>query len=167
MLYSFQGRPDGVAPLAGLIADKQGALYGTTTGGGTVNNGTVFKLTPPAKGQTVWTETVLYGFKGGSDGGYSDAGLIADNSGTLYGTTNGGGIGNDAGTVFKLTPPAKGQTTWTETVLYRFCSLPNGSDGVTPLAGLIADKQGALYGTTQRRRAGIGCFGLAVARFSS
>ncbi len=159
VLYRFQGRPDGVAPSAGLIADKQGALYGTTTGGGTVNNGTVFKLTPPAKGQTVWTETVLYGFKGGSDGGFSEAGLIADNSGTLYGTTNLGGISNDAGTVFKLTPPAKGQTTWTETLLHRFCSLPNCSDGVSPLATLIADKQGALYGTTQQGGGGIGCFG--------
>ena len=63
MLYRFCSLPncsDGATPVAGLIADKQGALYGTTTGGGT--GGTVFKLTPPAKGQTAWTETVLYRF---------------------------------------------------------------------------------------------------------
>jgi uncharacterized repeat protein (TIGR03803 family) len=148
VLYSFCNHPqppgcsDGFAPEAGLIADNQGALYGTTLGG------TVFKLTPPAKGQTTWTETVLYSFTGGSDGGAPEAGLIADNQGALYGTTSSGGTGN-AGTVFKLTPPAKGQTAWTPTVLYSFCSLSNCSDGYEPRAGLIADNQGALYGTTE------------------
>jgi uncharacterized repeat protein (TIGR03803 family) len=146
------GGSDGATPLAGLIADNRadnrGALYGTTAGGGTGNNGTVFKLTPPAKGQTAWTETVLYHFTGGSDGSLPYAGLIADNSGALYGTTQQGGSGcppNGCGTVFKLTPSAKGQTAWTETVLYRFTG---GSDGATPRAGLFADKQGVLYGTT-------------------
>jgi uncharacterized repeat protein (TIGR03803 family) len=144
VLYGFKGGSDGTDPSAGLIADKQGALYGTTRFGGTGNGGTVFKLTPPAKGQTVWTETVLYRFcslPNCSDGASPFAGLIADNSGTLYGTTTGGGTG---GTVFKLTPPAKGQTVWTGTVLYGF---KGGSDGTDPYAGLIADKQGALYGT--------------------
>jgi uncharacterized repeat protein (TIGR03803 family) len=61
-----------------LIADKEGTLYGTTHLGGIGDYGTVFKLTPPAKGQTVWTETVLYSFKGGSDGQEPEAGLIAD-----------------------------------------------------------------------------------------
>ena len=74
------------------------------------------------------------------------AGLIADEEGALYGTTGNGGI--NFGTVFKLTPPANGQTTWTETVLYRFCSQPSCSDGGLPLAGLIFDKEGVLYGTT-------------------
>ncbi len=62
VLYSFAGGSDGANPLAGLIADKQGALCGTTEVGGTGNNGTVFKLTPPHKGQTAWTKTVLYTF---------------------------------------------------------------------------------------------------------
>jgi hypothetical protein len=56
---------------AGLIADKKGALYGTTNRGGSggffLGFGTVFKLTPPANGQTAWTETALYSFKGGSE----------------------------------------------------------------------------------------------------
>jgi uncharacterized repeat protein (TIGR03803 family) len=102
-------------------------------------------------------ETVLYSFTGGTDGGYPFAGLIADKHGALYGVTlQGGGGGNCAalssagcGIVFKLTPPANGRTVWKETVLYTFCSLPGCIDGAFPQADLIADKQGALYGTTQ------------------
>jgi hypothetical protein len=149
------GSPSSV-PVAGLIADKQGVLYGTTADGGTGHNGTVFKLTPPAKGQTAWTETVLYRFTGGSDGATPQAGLIADKQGVLYGTTTVGGGQNPClksaffivgcGTVFRLTPPAKGQTAWTETVLYRFKGAP--SDGSIPFGGLIADNSGALYSTT-------------------
>ena len=161
-LYSFLGGSDGSYPHAGLIVDKEGALYGTTPGGGSGcpqnpnGCGTVFRLTPPTKGQAAWTETVLYSFKGGSDGAGPSAGLIADKEGALYGTTAGGGgisgcpfpfSAGGCGTVFKLTPPANGQT-WTETVLYRFCSQPGCSDGANPSAGLIADKEGALYGTT-------------------
>src|SRR5919197_6327784 len=67
------------------------------------------------------------------------AGLIADSSGNLYGTTFSGG-GN--GVVFKLSPGG------TETVLYSFCSKPSCSDGVHPQAGVIADNRGNLYGTT-------------------
>jgi uncharacterized repeat protein (TIGR03803 family) len=149
VLHSFTGGSDGGLPYAGLIADKEGALYGTTSGGGIAGNGTVFKLTPPAKGQTAWIETVLHSFTGGSDGASPVAGLIADKEGTLYGTTGIGGSGSH-GTAFKLTPPAKGQTTWIETVLYSFTG---GSDGGFPPAGLIAENgrdenRGALYGTT-------------------
>jgi uncharacterized repeat protein (TIGR03803 family) len=152
VLYNFKGgASDGVGP-TGVIADK-GALYGTTVYGGsdvnTIGVGTVFKLTPPAKGQTAWTETVLYSFKGGTSDGANPGGLIIDNEGALYGPTYYGGssvntIGN--GTVFKLTLPAKGQTAWTETVLYSFKGGP--SDGGNPSAGLITDKDGALYGPT-------------------
>jgi uncharacterized repeat protein (TIGR03803 family) len=151
VLYSFCSLPncsDGRLPgelASGLVFDKEGALYGTAGGGGTGDQGLVFKLTPPANGQTAWTETVLYSFNGGSDGSVP-VGPIADIGGALYGTTGGGGLGS--GTVFKLTPPTMGQTTWTKTGLYSFCSLPNCSDGSSPNGGLIADKEGALYGTT-------------------
>jgi uncharacterized repeat protein (TIGR03803 family) len=110
VLYSFTGGSDGSEPVAGLIADNQGALYSTTESGGSSGGGTVFKLTPPGRGQTAWTETVLYSFTGGSDGGDPRAELIAlarareerDNGGALYGTTQSGGSGNN-GTVFKVT----------------------------------------------------------------
>ncbi|MGB8901273.1 MAG: choice-of-anchor tandem repeat GloVer-containing protein, partial [Methylocella sp.] len=152
VLYRFTGGNDGSEPVAGLIADKEGALYSTTAFGGT-GTGTVFKLTPPAKGQTAWKETVLYRFTGGSDGIEPRAGLLADKEGALYGTTQSGGgtinCNGNCGTVFKLTPPAKGQTVWEETVLYSFCSLSNCSDGNAPFAGVMLDDQGALYGTTQ------------------
>ena len=128
VLYSFEGDSDGGDPMAGLLADKRGALYGTTRGTSPdcVSNttcGTVFKLTPPAKYHTDWTETVIYQFcslPDCSDGGGPLAGLIADRLGALYGTTSGGGATRH-GTVFKLAPPAKYQTVWTETVLYSFC----------------------------------------------
>jgi uncharacterized repeat protein (TIGR03803 family) len=86
---------------------------------------------------------VLFSFGGGSDGGYPDAGLIADAKGNLYGTTEFGGAdcdgtGNGCGTVFKLTPKGK------ETVLYSF----DGSGGANPRGGLIVDAKGNLYGTT-------------------
>jgi uncharacterized repeat protein (TIGR03803 family) len=165
VLYSFTGGSDGFYPLAGLIADKEGALYGTTQAGGTAGFGTVFKLTPPVKGQTAWTKTALYSFcllSNCSDGQNPVAGLSADNQGSLYGTTIVGGSSSGqcgvlgCGTVFKLTPPVKGQTAWTETVLYRFCSLSNCTDGFGPSAGLIPDKKGSLYSTTQSGGSGYG-----------
>lgn len=90
VLYSFQGSPDGSDPSANLLADSSGVLYGTTTGGGTMHNGTVFKLTPSGGG---YTESVLYNFQGGSDGAHPYSSLIADARGALYGTTAAGGTG--------------------------------------------------------------------------
>jgi len=144
VLYNFKGAPDAGYSLAGLTFDQKGALYGTTVKGGTADAGTVFKLTPPAAGQTQWAETVVYCFTDGDGNSPQAAGLIFDKKGVLYGTTIFGGISN-LGTVFRLTPPAAGQTQWTEAVLYRFMG---GADGTYPLASLIFDKKGALYGTT-------------------
>jgi len=85
---------DGGNPAANLVADPQGALYGTTYNGGLHGYGAVFKLTPPggSNGKTVWTETVPYNFTGGDDGAYPQAGLIW-RQGSLYGTAYEGGIG--------------------------------------------------------------------------
>jgi uncharacterized repeat protein (TIGR03803 family) len=94
------------------LIDVGSTLYGTTEGGGTSNNGTVFGVT------TSGEEHVLHGFKGGSDGALAEAGLI-DVGGTLYGTTE-NGRANDAGTVFAITTSGK------EHVLYSF---KGGSDG--------------------------------------
>ena len=81
----------------------------------------------------------------GTDGGYSSSDLIFDVQGNLYGTTLYDGL-NDGGTVFELTPQADG--TWTETVLYDFCSETNCSDGQTPYSRLVLDSGGTLYGST-------------------
>jgi uncharacterized repeat protein (TIGR03803 family) len=145
VLYSFAIGSDGNAPLAGLIKDKAGNLYGTTYEGGDTSCyngygcGTVFKLTPDG------TETVLYAFQGGSDGAVPQASLIMDEAGNLYGTTVRGGNISDCdrygcGTVFKLAPDG------TETALHAFAGGPN--DGANPVGDLIADKKGNLYGTT-------------------
>jgi uncharacterized repeat protein (TIGR03803 family) len=104
----------------------------------------VFKLTPPANGQTRWSETVLYGFTDADGKSPQAAGLIFDQKGALFGTTIFGGTSN-RGAVFKLTPPAAGRTRWTETVLHKFTGR---RDGAHPLSGLTFDKKGALYGTT-------------------
>ena len=96
VLHSFTGGNDGGFPEAGLIKDKAGNFYGTTAGGGTDGAGTVFAITPAG------TETVLYSFTGGKDGGGPEASLIMDKAGNLYGTTAGGGSGY--GTVFEIQP---------------------------------------------------------------
>ncbi len=145
LIYAFKGGSDGVRPIRALVADAKGALYGTTFEGG-LNNGTAFKLTPPTLRGGQWTETVLYRFKGGSDGSQPASNLIFDTQGALYGTTyHGGKPGN--GIVFKLTPPAVSGGQWTETVLYSFKGAP--SDGASPSAGLVLDAKGVLYGATE------------------
>jgi uncharacterized repeat protein (TIGR03803 family) len=75
---------------------------------------------------TPWTETVLHAFDGADGAG--PTGLIEDASGALYGTAGGGGL-NGQGTVFKLTPPTRGEIAWTESVLYSF----TGGTGAHPL----------------------------------
>lgn len=147
VLYRFTGGNDGAYPQSRLIADKEGALYGTTEEGGSYGYGTVFKLTPPAPGHQAWTETVLYSFCSQSscaDGSYPKASLVADAEGALYGTTYEGGTFG-YGSVFRLTPPAPGHKTWTQTVLNSFVGFDDGS---YPMAGVIFGKDGALYGTT-------------------
>ncbi len=141
ILWNFTGGTDGCNAYSALIEDSSGALYGTTLNG--AGSGGVFKLTPPAAGQTVWTEQMLYGFTGGADGGHPFGTLAFGLAGTLYGTTAAGGAGY--GVVFQLTPPAQGQTAWTEQALYSFTG---GADGAAPLFGaLLIDSNGALYGT--------------------
>jgi len=142
-LYSFAGGSDPKLPYAGLVFDKAGNLYGTTEFGGTNSQGTVFEITPNSSGG--WTESVLYNFTGGDDGGQPYGSLVFDSSGNLYGTTNFGGSTNcnlGCGTVFELTPGSGG---WTESVLYTFSG---GNDGREPYARLLFDTSGNLYGTT-------------------
>jgi len=136
VLYRFTGGSDGCSPMAGLVRDSAGNLYGTTAGGGAgtcaSGYGVVFELSATG------TETVLYTFTGGADGGTPEGTLFRDRSGNLYGTTWQGGTAN-AGTVFEI--PFGG----TETVRYSFSG---GADGAHPASGVQRDSSGNLYGTT-------------------
>jgi uncharacterized repeat protein (TIGR03803 family) len=138
ILHAFSDT-DGGGPVAGVAFDAAGNLYGTSFFGG--RYGEAFKLTPPAKGLTEWPLTAVHYFD--SSGAPPEGSLTFDAAGNLYGTTSGGGKG--FGTVFKLTPPAKGKSTWTETTLRTFA----GPDGGSSLANVIFDKAGHLYGTTE------------------
>lgn len=123
-----------------LVLDKLGNLYGTTVYGGNRGQGSVFKIDRTGK------ETDLYDFTGaGGDGSYPKAGFVRDTKGNLYGTTQLGGdltcmSGTGCGTVFKV------DATGHETVLYKFTG--TGSDGANPVAALVRDTKGNLYGTT-------------------
>jgi hypothetical protein len=150
--------PDNLSPKTGVISDPSGALYGTTSLGGPANVGTVYMLTPPAKGQTSWTETTLYAFQGGTaDGATPTGSIVRDSSGNLYGTTSAGGA-DTVGTVFMLAPPAEGQSAWTETLLHSF----SVHDGDQPLGGLTKTPGDVLYGTTEGGGAGGGPSGGVV-----
>jgi len=144
VLYTFTGGEDGGEPLAGLAIDSNGDLYGTTAIGGTYGYGTVFLL---SKGRGGWSESVLYSFRGGSDGAYPQAAPTLS-GGVVYGTTYAGGgypcLGapSGCGTVYQL---EKGNNGWTETVLYQFT---NSSDGAFPYASVLVDRNGNLYGAT-------------------
>jgi uncharacterized repeat protein (TIGR03803 family) len=137
VLHSFTGA-GGESPEAGLTLDAAGNLYGTTSAGGASGFGVVFKLDPSGQ------ETVLYSFTDGTDGGAPFGVMVRDSEGNLFGTTNSGGdlstgFGFGVGVVFELDASGK------ETVLHSFTG---GADGANPVAGLVQDKNGHLYGVT-------------------
>ncbi len=138
VLYKFTGGSDGAEPYAGVVADADGNLYGTTYYGGSSGYGTVYELTPGSGG---WQESVLHAFTDGEDGGLPFAGLTFDSAGNLYGTASSGGTGcgGGCGTVFELSPG------WSFTVLYNF---QGGAGGGNPDAGVILDRHGNLYSTS-------------------
>jgi uncharacterized repeat protein (TIGR03803 family) len=143
ILYLFDAT-DGAGPRAGVIFGKNGELYGTTYAGANSGYGAVFSLTAPKTGSKYWKETVLYRFDDGNDGANPESDLIFDISGDLYGTTYSGGT--FSGTVFRLKPPSQKGGNWTFTILYGFTGT---SGGAQPAAGLILDKHGNLYSTTE------------------
>jgi uncharacterized repeat protein (TIGR03803 family) len=132
VLYSFTGGVDGGQPRSGLLEGPNGDLFGTTVLGGSNDVGVVFKVTKSG------TESVLHSFTGGTDGMYAGAGLIQDANGNLYSTTTAGGA-YGAGVVFEVT------ATGDESILYSFTG---NNDGGYPVAGLLQDAGGNLYGTT-------------------
>jgi uncharacterized repeat protein (TIGR03803 family) len=149
VLYSFTGGSDGASPWAGVIFDASGNLYGGACNGGDYGAGLVFMLTPNSSG--TWTQSVLYSFTGGDDGGGACNPLVFDSAGALYGTAGGGPYGE--GVVFKLTPNSDG--TWTESVLYSFQTATDSNPN-----DLVFDASGNLYGTTNGEHYSYGC-GLA------
>jgi len=147
-LYSFcpqgGGCADGSTPLAGLIQASNGSLYGTSSGGGDANDGTVFKITPSGKLTTLYSFCSQANCADGAVPYYG--GLIQATDGNFYGTTLDGGANNNSGTIFQLTPSG------TLTTLYNFCSQINAqnvcTDGYYAAEGLVQDTNGKLYGST-------------------
>jgi uncharacterized repeat protein (TIGR03803 family) len=153
LLYAFKGgKTDGTYSHAGLVRDHAGNLYGTTLWGGYEGNGdcgsigcgTAFEVTPPAAGGGVWTEEIIHFFGMPGDGFDPEGGLTLDAKGNLYGTTYSGGAGG-GGTAFRLSPPSQSGSEWTEGIIHGFAySL---GDGAAPMATMISDTAGNLYGT--------------------
>ena len=146
VLHEFAGQSDGESPLAGLVFDSAGNLYGTAGYGGANGTGLVFELSPQGGS---WRYKVLYNFgvyPNSGDGFAPNSALIFDKLGNLYGTTYNGGTGcfQGCGTVFELSPIQGGG--WKEQVIHTFQT--DGIDGLLP-TGVAIDGKGALYGTTQ------------------
>ena len=145
ILYSFQGYyPQDFSPFGGVVFDQAGNLYGTAQGGPN-NAGTVFELTP---NNGSWSKSTIFFFDGEGMGREPDASLLIDADGNLYGTTSGGGQGEN-GTAFELTPSNGG---WNYSLL---CSFSGRDIGEGPMAPLTQDAAGNLYGTTY----GAGAYG--------
>lgn len=126
VLDAFTGGADGGGVFGSVVMDERGNLYGTTSGGGAHNSGTVFELSPSSGGH--WTETVLHSFctqHGCQDGSLPIAGLALDPAGNLYGASE--------EAIFELSPGSGG---WSFDVLY------GGGSG----SNLLLDEAGNLYG---------------------
>lgn len=140
ILWSFGHGLDGVEPFNGLAFDSSGNLYGTTFAGGTDQNGTIFELSLSGSD---WTESVLYDFIDGTDGGLPYTGVVIDQHGDLITPTSDGGSGA-GGTVVQLT---KSGTSWQFSLLYSLTN-PSGAE-CGPFGTLLMDSEGNLYGTTR------------------
>ena len=90
-IYKFKGIANGAAPYRKLAAGAGKNFNSTTYYGGTDNNGTIFRMVRNAA-QTAWIQTVIYRFKGGTDGSHPIGDLAIDDEGNLYGTTVEGGL---------------------------------------------------------------------------
>ena len=131
-------------PLANCSSTKAALFMEPPTGGGSLQEGTVFQLAPSSRPGGSWTESVLYNFSGGRDGGNPVAGVVIDNMGRVFGAASTGGSGPlSGGVIFRLNPPVNQGDPWTENVLHSF----GGPDGFRSLSKLVW-RSGGLYGTT-------------------
>lgn len=121
-----------------LVVGPDGALYGTTTYGGTFTHGTLFRI------QIDGTFTKLHEFNG-SDGYGQQAELAVGPAGALYGVTRFGGPTGVGGTLFKL------ETSGTFTKLHDFNNFE-----IEPYAALVLGPDGALYGSSSGGPSGVG-----------
>jgi uncharacterized repeat protein (TIGR03803 family) len=148
---------DGAGPMTSPVMDASGNLFGNTqAGGGPVDGGVVYELTPPTSGS--WTEVVLHSFCSGglpacADGSFPQDRVTLGADGNIYGTTAEGGrtcagaAAPTCGVVYEIVPNG---TSSVETVLHRFCAKSDCMDGANPVAGLAIDNaSGTLYGTTE------------------
>ena len=146
IVYSFSGASDGASPASNLVMDSTGAIYGTTTGGGTFNCGTFFQLVPPTSAG--WTENSLYQFPCANKGFESVPLNIVQNTstGAFYGVVENGGK-FFGGYIYELAPASGGA--WTFTTLHSFNlnpSAPGYVNGYNPWS-LILGPSGSLSGT--------------------
>jgi uncharacterized protein YceK len=149
VLHSFD-ETDGAYPEASLTFDSAGNLYGNTLAGGN-GMGVIFELVPTGSS---WKENILYNFDGGLNDGEPVGQLLVDRAGDLYGVTSNDGL-YGMGSVFEL---VKSGSTWALNYLFSF----NGSDGWFPVAGVVPDKAGNLYGATPDGGEGNCQFGCGV-----
>jgi hypothetical protein len=146
VLYRFVGGTDAWEPIGPPVRDKDGAIYGVGSFGGSHNDGAIFKLTPSMSG---YSESVIYSFPGGAGGQLPEAGLTIDRQGSIYGTTMYGGSSQGycgstggCGTVFKLTRQG---SAYSESIAHAF----TGADGNLPYGVVtVNDRTGAIFGTT-------------------
>jgi uncharacterized repeat protein (TIGR03803 family) len=148
-IFRFDGR-NGSNPYGTLLIDQAGNLFGTSglVSGGYNDAGLIYELSPPSPGSTKWTRSILKVLHG-RNGSLPYAGLVADTAGNLYATTYFGGrlyngYFSGWGVVLKLSPPAVGQSRWSETILESF----GGRNGERSTAPVLLDRAGNLYGTT-------------------
>lgn len=100
LVHAFTDTPDGHAPMAGLTFNKAGHLFGTTSNGGSSGTGCLFELVPQSGG--AWTESVVYSFTNGSDGGFPSTPVIVNGAGNIVGTAQFGGTSTE-GVVYEVT----------------------------------------------------------------
>ncbi|HEY3975284.1 MAG TPA: choice-of-anchor tandem repeat GloVer-containing protein [Candidatus Sulfotelmatobacter sp.] len=144
VIFSFADGNDGGFPSSPLVVASNDDLVSSTLMGGTANNGTIFRLSPPTSSNGPWIEKVLENFQGQNSGdGSGPLGSLLNQNGTTFGTTSFGGTSN-CGTAYKLTPASGG--TFEETVIFHFAC---GADGGQPQIGVIADGKGNFFGTTE------------------